>query len=68
MIGHLRDTFLSGRKVINKKYLCGNEKVVDIFADSILSDKSLVPISSDYAIKISKLQFQLINKASIVNS
>ena len=52
MIGHLRGTFLSGLKVINKKYLCGNEKVVDIFADSILLGKSLAPISSDYAIKI----------------
>jgi len=46
--------------------LCGNERVVDIFADSILENKSLSTISSEYAIEINKLQFRLINEATVV--
>lgn len=68
VFGHLKGTFLSGIKVINKKYLCGNEKVVDIFADSILENKPLSAISSEYAIKINELQFQLINEATVVRT
>lgn len=68
VLGHLRGTFLSGLRVINKKYLCGNERVVDIFADSILENKSLSTISSEYAIEINKLQFQLINEATVVRT
>lgn len=64
--GHFKGTFLSGLKVINKKYLCGNERIVDIFANAILKNKSLSPISSENAIEINKLQFQLITKASAI--
>jgi len=66
--GHLEGTFLSGLKVINRKYLCGNERVVDIFADSILKNKSLSSISPEYAIKINKLQLQLISEATVVRT
>ncbi len=66
IFGHLIGTFFSGLKVLNKNYLCGNEKIVDIFADAILYNKPTSPIGIDDAIRINKLQFEIINNAGEV--
>jgi predicted dehydrogenase len=63
IFGHLKGTFFSGLKVLNKNYLCGNERIVDIFAESILNNKSSSPIGIDDAIRINKLQFEIIENS-----
>lgn len=65
--GHLKGTFSSGLKVLNKNYLCGNEKIVDIFAESILNNKPTSPIGIDDALRINKLQFEIMKNAEEVN-
>lgn len=63
IFGHLKGTFTSGLKVINKNYLCGNETIVNLFANAVLNDQPLMQISSARALAINKLQFEVINNS-----
>jgi predicted dehydrogenase len=66
IFGHLKGSFFSGLKVLNRNYLCGNEKVVDIFAKSILNNKSTSPIGIDDALRINKLQLEIMENSKEV--
>ncbi len=66
IIEQIKGTVTSGFKVIRKDYLCGNEKIVDLFANAVLKNSNLSPISIIDAYRINKLQFEIMNKAEIV--
>jgi scyllo-inositol 2-dehydrogenase (NADP+) len=68
IFGHLKGTFSSGLKVINKNYFSGFETVIDIFSEAILNNKSLSAISAKEALKTNRLQFQLISKATAIKN
>lgn len=61
-------TIKSGTKVLSGKYLCGNETVVDKFADAVLKNRSLTPIDIADAYAINKLQFEIIRSAAVIKS
>lgn len=63
MLGHTKGTVISGIKEVRKNHLYGNDKIIDIFAEAILNNSSLSPISINEALEINKLQFQLIRKS-----
>ena len=67
ILGHLKGTFLSGLRVLNKNYLCGNESIVDIFANSIIHNAPTAPIGIDDALRINRLQFEIMNNSKEVN-
>jgi len=62
---HITGTLKSGIGVLAGNYLCGNPKVVNKFARAILYNEPLGPIDAREALKINKLQFEIMEKAVI---
>ena len=64
---HIWGTGMETYKVLSKNALFGNDKIVDIYLDSIIDNKPLGAIDAEVGLKVNKLQFEIMEKSIVLN-